>query len=158
VPAPERPLIVVGYDGSPVSRLAVERGIDRVTGAGRLVVVHAYEIPIDFVGLSFYQEALDALAESAGRTLDELERTEPRLREVSYERALVLGPPASAITETASERGADEIILGTRGVGRFRGLLGSVAHGVLHRAGCPVLIIPERLVEATRDTAEEQAA
>jgi hypothetical protein len=39
------------------------------------------------------------------------------------------------------------IVIGSRGVGRVRALLGSVAHAVLHRAHCPVTVITERAVE-----------
>ena len=39
---------------------------------------------------------------------------------------------------------ASEIVVGTRGFGRARALLGSVAHDLIHRAGCPVTVIPER--------------
>jgi len=152
-----RPLIVVGYDGSPVARAAVRHGIDRVGRDGLLIVVHAYELPVDLVGMAFYEDALDAIGEAANRTLDELERSEPRLAEIDWERSLVLGPPAGSICEIAADRDADEIIVGTRGVGRFRGLLGSLAHDVLHRADRPVLVIPERLA-GEADAARSQNA
>jgi nucleotide-binding universal stress UspA family protein len=34
----------------------------------------------------------------------------------------------------ANVRGADEIVIGTRGFGRVRALLGSVAHELIHLA------------------------
>jgi nucleotide-binding universal stress UspA family protein len=43
--------------------------------------------------------------------------------------------------------GYDEIVIGSRGVGRVRALLGSVAYDVIHRARCPVTVIPERMVQ-----------
>ena len=39
---------------------------------------------------------------------------------------------------------ASEIVIGTRGFGRARALLGSVAHDLIHRARCPVTVIPAR--------------
>ncbi|MGZ8512891.1 MAG: universal stress protein, partial [Candidatus Limnocylindria bacterium] len=40
--------IVVGYDGSPAARAAVEHAIDRVIPDGRLVLVSAWQVPIDY--------------------------------------------------------------------------------------------------------------
>jgi nucleotide-binding universal stress UspA family protein len=57
------------------------------------------------------------------------------------------GPPARSIADVAKVRGADEIVIGTRGFGRMRALLGSVAHELIHLADCPVTVIPERMVE-----------
>ncbi|MGH2689139.1 MAG: universal stress protein [Actinomycetota bacterium] len=50
-------------------------------------------------------------------------------------------PPAQALLR-ASE-GADLVVIGSRGLGGFRGLLlGSVGHQVAQHAQCPVVIIP----------------
>jgi nucleotide-binding universal stress UspA family protein len=46
---------------------------------------------------------------------------------VDWESELIGGPPAKAIAGVANARGADEIVVGTRGFGRVRALLGSVA-------------------------------
>ncbi len=47
-----------------------------------------------------------------------------------------------AIMETAEERDADLIVMGTHGrTGLSRLLMGSVAENVLPRASCPVLIV-----------------
>ena len=64
-------------------------------------------------------------------------------------------PPARAIADVARARDADEIIVGTRGHGRARALLGSVAHQVIHLAECPITVIPERVVDRAenRETA-----
>jgi nucleotide-binding universal stress UspA family protein len=37
---------------------------------------------------------------------------------------------------------ADEIVVGARGLGRFRGALGSVSHDLLHEADLPLVVIP----------------
>lgn len=56
-----------------------------------------------------------------------------------------LRPPADAIARVAEARHADEIIVGTRGFGRARAVLGSVSHELLHLASCPVTVLPERV-------------
>jgi hypothetical protein len=40
------------------------------------------------------------------------------------------------------ERAVEEIVVGSRGFGRVRGVLGSVSHAVLHEADRPVVVIP----------------
>ena len=54
------------------------------------------------------------------------------------------GAPAEEICAVARELGPDTIVLGTHGWGPLEGaVVGSVAHGVLEDAPCPVLIVPE---------------
>jgi len=44
-----RPTIVVGYDGSEISRAAVTFAARRAGRHGRVYVVHAYDLPPDFL-------------------------------------------------------------------------------------------------------------
>jgi nucleotide-binding universal stress UspA family protein len=55
------------------------------------------------------------------------------------------GPVAETIDRIARETQADQIVMGTRGLGRVRGLLlGSVATQVVHLADIPVTLVKER--------------
>jgi nucleotide-binding universal stress UspA family protein len=58
----------------------------------------------------------------------------------------------------ATAHRADEIIVGSRGFGRARALLGSVAHELIHLADCPVTVIPERAVERAAENANTLVA
>jgi nucleotide-binding universal stress UspA family protein len=141
------PTIVVGYDGSPASLAAVDLAIDHAGALGRLVLVHAYTVPIDYAGATYSADMQNDASEVATAVLNDLERDCERLVTVEHERDISSGPAASAITRAAEIHDADEIVIGSRGVGRVRALLGSVAHDVIHRAHCPVTVIPERMVE-----------
>jgi nucleotide-binding universal stress UspA family protein len=54
------------------------------------------------------------------------------------------GEPADAIAALAEETGADAVVCGTHGASALKGaVLGSVAHGLLHAAACPVVVVPD---------------
>jgi nucleotide-binding universal stress UspA family protein len=147
--------IVVGYDGSPSARAAVEHAIDRTGPAGRLVLVHAYQVPADYIGASYYSGMVEDAAQHAADVMDSLERDCERVLGVDHEREISTGAAAPAIVRAAETYRADEIVIGSRGVGRVRALLGSVAHDVIHRASCPVTVIPERMVDEWTATPAE---
>ena len=138
--------IVVGYDGSPAALAAVEHAIDRAGPDGRLVLVHAYKVPVDYVAASYYTELQQDAAAYAETMLDELERDCARLVTIEHQRDITVGAAGPAIISAAEGSEAGEIVIGSRGHGRVRALLGSVAHDVIHRAQCPVTVIPERMV------------
>ena len=139
--------IVVGYDGSPASRAALARAAERAGEGGRLYVVHAYSLPNDWLGIPNYQQLLDAALDRAQATIDRIEsESGADLQGVTWEAELIGAPPARAIADTARVRRADEIVVGTRGFGRARALLGSVSHELIHIAPSPVTVIPDRLV------------
>jgi nucleotide-binding universal stress UspA family protein len=61
---------------------------------------------------------------------------------VKIETVIVEGDPASNITNYAQKENIDLIIIGSRGLGRFKEMmLGSVSNKVLHHAKCSVLIV-----------------
>ena len=66
------------------------------------------------------------------------------------------GSPARVIVSEAERLGVDAIVMGSRGVGQFKGLMiGSVSHKVTHVAKCRVICVhetPHR--HATRATHE----
>jgi nucleotide-binding universal stress UspA family protein len=155
IPSPS-PCIVVGYDGSPAARAALSLGAERAAG-GKLFVVHAYDAPADFWGAEHYQAVLDRALTRGEQLLAALE-DDPLLAGVDAETELIPGAPARVLATVAETRGADEIIVGTRGFGRLRAALGSVAHELLHVAPCPVTAIPERAVAAATPPAAASAA
>ena len=49
--------------------------------------------------------------------------------------------PADGIVDYVQKNGCDLIVMGRRGLGALRGMLGSVSYGVLHSADVPVMTI-----------------
>ena len=148
--------VVVGYDGSPASRAALARAADRAGADGKVYVVHAYALPSDWAAGPHFQELLDAQLNNAQDLMRRLEEEQGAdLQGLRWEPEVIADTPAHAIAHVATTRDADEIIVGTRGFGRARALLGSVAHELIHLAECPVTVIPERAVtrlEARRES------
>lgn len=136
--------VVVGYDGSEASRKALEYAAASVNG-GKLFVVTAVVPPPDWMGSPGWQESIDAEHKRGGELLDDAIAHLPK--SVDYSTELIEGPAADAIVDVAEARDADTIVVGSRGLGRVRALLGSVSHDVLKQADRPVVVVPERAVD-----------
>ena len=133
--------LVVGYDGSEAARKALEYAADRVNG-GKLFLVTAVVPPPEWMGAPGWQLIVDEEDARGERLLaDAVERLP---ESVDYTTELLDGPAADAIVNVAEARDADEIIVGSRGLGRVRAVLGSVSHDVLHLADRPVVVVPTR--------------
>jgi nucleotide-binding universal stress UspA family protein len=146
---PERaPTIVVGYDGSEAGRAALLFAARQAGPSGRVFVVHAYELPPDFLGWPNYDRLLSERRGHGEALLADLPLQSDELAGPEYELELVGGPAAQAIADVARVRRADEIVVGARGLGRVRALLGSVSHELLHIAERPVVVIPMAAVSA----------
>ena len=140
--------IVVGYDGSRGG--ARRRGArHRSSGPGR-PPRHRARLPDadrPHRRVVLHRDGGGRLPVRHQDLLDGLERDCERLATIEHERDLAVGSAATAIVRAAETHDAAEIVIGSRGVGRMRALLGSVAHDVIHRAHCPVTVIPERMAE-----------
>ena len=135
-----RPTIVVGVDASLSARIALEHAGHRARPGGRLLV--ATVVP----------PLSDALARAVSGLRDERRAAAQRLVDrlaaevaVETETRVLEGAPAEQLAELARESGADEIVVGSRGTGRFAAALGSVSHALLAHADHPVVVVPGRL-------------
>ena len=139
--------VIVGVDGSETARKAVRWAAREAKLRGmKLELVSAWEIPIysyvygyGFPAIS--EEMMKSLTESAeGHLAEALDEARAEAREVQIETIAVEGQPAKALVEVA--KGADLLVVGSRGLGGFRELLlGSVSQQCAHHATCPVVIV-----------------
>ena len=137
----DHPTAVVGWDGSQAARSALRYAAERARGeGGRLVAVSAYDPPASFLGAPYYERALADSQARARELLAQLEQEETLGVELHTD--LAEGPPAQALARASAARDAREIVVGSRGLGRFRAALGSVSHELLHGADCPVVVVP----------------
>jgi nucleotide-binding universal stress UspA family protein len=142
-----KPTLVVGYDGSEASRAALLFAARQAGPRGRVFVVHAYELPPDLFGSPNYERLLSERRHHGEALLRDLPLASDALAGPAYEMELIGGPPAETIANVARTRNADEIVVGARGLGRVRALLGSVSHELLHVADRPVVVIPVAAVK-----------
>jgi len=136
--------VVLGYDGSPSARAALEVAVEqaRAFGSG-LVIVFGDEPPGRVAGDEF-REHRRALEELGSGLLAEAARRTAAAG-IDAETELVPRKPSVALDEVARERGARLIVVGTYGEGPFRSaILGSTPHKLLHISETPVLCVPAR--------------
>jgi nucleotide-binding universal stress UspA family protein len=136
--------IVVGVDGSDTSAKALRWALReaRLRGA-KVRVVHAWSYP----QVSTYHGAAHVLtipfAQEAAALLDRgVEDAASDAEGVEIEKQIVEGEAAPALVEAA--RDASMLVVGSRGLGGFSGLLlGSVSQQCAHHATCALVIVRE---------------
>nr|WP_055501360.1 universal stress protein [Nonomuraea pusilla] len=135
-------MIVVGVDGSVAARAAVEWAANDAFRAHEpLRIVHAVD-RTPYQVRRFPEEDLpDALKRQGRRILDEAlalaHERQPGVEATTHD---IEGSPAAVLRDQAQD--ASEIVVGSRGLGGFRGaLLGSVSMHVAGHVTCPVVVV-----------------
>jgi nucleotide-binding universal stress UspA family protein len=140
--------LLVPLDGSPASAHALAHAVwlsEQQPGSS-LILLNVQNA--ETLGLSDIAPRREERAELAAREADTVfERsiaTCRKWRPPPYERRAEYGPVAETIVRVARDSRADQIVMGTRGLGRLRGLLlGSVATQVVHLTPVPVTLVKE---------------
>ena len=155
--------ILVGLDGSAASSRALRWALEQaqLRGDSAVVAVHAYRIPGARPNYAYTESYLPAGAlerrVEQERTLRAEEESTARERaEGLIEHAIlaegeaaegqvikrVVAEGDAAKTLIEMSRGVDLLVVGSRGIGGFKGLLvGSVSQQCLHHAHCPVVVV-----------------
>lgn len=140
--------IIVGVDGSPESRTALEWAAHEAQQTGGDVdAVLVYGSGLAWIDVGSDAESLIVTrsAERAKETLHEAIAAAdlPADGEVRITPLVVMGEPSGGLCDLAES--ADLLVVGTRGRGGFTGLLlGSVSQRCAERSPCPVVVVPTR--------------
>jgi nucleotide-binding universal stress UspA family protein len=126
-------------------RTAHEAGLLAAETEARLVLFHVIErvggppgpVPPGFDRKAYRSEAEDNVRRRLGRM-------RPSGSGDSAEEAVAWGWPDREILRVARERSAGLIVMGAHGGPLDSILFGSIAHKVVRRAPCPVLVVPAR--------------
>ncbi|MFJ3175322.1 universal stress protein [Streptomyces roseus] len=129
--------IVVGIDGSPSSVAALTFAFDEADLRGAaLRAVSVWQPPLRL--LRDQDVALQAQRAVLAEATAGLSQKYP---DVTVTHEIPIGHPVEELAEAAEH--ALSVVVGRRGRGGYTGMrLGSVVHGLLHRAHCPVITVP----------------
>jgi nucleotide-binding universal stress UspA family protein len=137
--------VVVGVDGSPGSVHALawagrEARLRNVTL--EVVAAWTYPTPVLLVPVAPDPPQVKTLRKEAREMIERaLEKVADDVAGVDVERRVVEGDTSAALLDRA--KGADLLVVGSRGLGGFRGLLlGSVSQQCVQHAASPVVVIP----------------
>jgi nucleotide-binding universal stress UspA family protein len=136
--------IAVGVDGPPSGESTLAFAFEEAALRGaRLRAVHVWSDPGTGLGgmtpLVYDPEVV--AEEQTHRLNDVLAPWRDKYPEVQVVTEVVHGRPVRILAGVSAR--ADLLVVGTRGLGGFAGLmLGSVSHGLLHHAHCPLAVVP----------------
>jgi nucleotide-binding universal stress UspA family protein len=132
--------IILAVDGSEPAQRAVPVAADIASKYGsEVIAVHVLEKQIGRGGPVAFETTEEALkiAHHAAKSLKDAGVSARAVAE-----SVISGKVAQEIMDVASSEDAGLIVMGSRGMSDWQGLLiGSVAHKVLHLSSVPVLIV-----------------
>ncbi len=137
------PRIVVGVDGSDLATSALEFAIEEARlRKAQLHVTYAYPVMAMPVTGSTGKDYYEQVEAEAKGFLEKIKDAAPSTVGLEVEWLGAPGNPSEVLIEAS--RDATLLVVGSRGVGGFRGLLmGSVSSQCVHYSHCPVLVIRE---------------
>ena len=141
--------LLVPIDFSPVTDAVIGQAAQLAQAFGSaLWLLYVAATDPDFVG---YEAGPGSVRQQVAHELHDIHRRLQahaqalRQQGVDATGLQIEGAIADTILREAQRLGADCIVLGSHGHGALRrALLGSVSEAVLHRATCPVLVLPAR--------------
>lgn len=139
--------LLVAYDGSDNSKRALQYVVDLARDTGMALQVHVVNVqhePIiygEYVTSAMIDELNNSLMTKSRSVLDEAAAM-LQAGGLTCETHTQLGNVAEQINDAVKRLGCDTVVMGTRGLGSFTGLvLGSVANRVIHEVSVPVLLV-----------------
>lgn len=139
--------ILLAYDGSDNAKRALQYIIDFATDAPKPLEVHVLNVqqePVlygEFVTADTVEELNNSFLDKSHHTLAQA-ATALKTAGIAHETHAILGNVAQQIDEAVQRFGCDTVVMGTRGLGSFAGMLmGSVANRVVHEVSVPVLLV-----------------
>ena len=138
---------LVPVDGSAASGRAVDHLVKKVDLFKGPVEMHLLNVqpPIPYggrVSSVIGKDKLDQYHQEEGMAALKLAMQKLEAARIKFYHHIGLGDAAEVICQYAKEKGCDQIVMGTRGMGSVSNLvLGSVATKVLHLTPVPVLLV-----------------
>lgn len=150
--------ILVPFDNSEASQHALAAALDMTNGAQDATITvlsvvdsndaiyETFKIASRMNGLMGDSLDVNAVPEPEDERATEIARVEADIapfvgdaQNITVD--VVKGSPHDSITAYAGDGNFDCIVMGHRGMGAVRGMLGSVCYSVLHKTAVPVLVV-----------------
>ena len=136
--------ILLPVDGSEQARKAIDFAANLAKQDDAVMyLLHVYKLPIVPEGMGEYVISDRIELQALGDQIIAVAQDEARKKGVQHVKATVMeGDPAERIIAYAKDHDVDMIVIGSRGLGSFKGLLlGSVSNKVSHRADRTCVIV-----------------
>ncbi|HAV88468.1 universal stress protein [Stutzerimonas balearica] len=139
--------LLVAFDGSDNARRALQYVVDlagELKSVPQVHVINVQQEPVlygEYVSASMIEEINNGLMAQSRGLLDEASTT-LKAAGIQAETHTVMGNAADQISAAVSRLGCDTLVMGTRGLGNFTGLvMGSVTNRVVHESAIPVVLV-----------------
>jgi len=136
--------VLVPFDGSENSKRALQYVIDLDTRPAEVHVLNVQHEPViygEYVTANMLEELNNSLLTKSRQVLTEAAEA-LQAAGVQHQTHAALGNVAEQVNDAVKRLGCDTVVMGTRGLGSFSGLmLGSVATRVIHEVSVPVLLV-----------------
>lgn len=136
-------LILFATDGSAASGHAAAYVASLATKYdAKVLVVHAFHTLPEHLGEPNYSQAMYRTLKEASDVSENTVTTLKSMGVKEIETEYIEGSPVDVILNTVNVRRPDLLILGSRGLGSWKGaILGSVSSALTQRCECPVLVV-----------------
>jgi nucleotide-binding universal stress UspA family protein len=146
--------LVLGYDGSDCAKKALAHTVEiaKHIDDAEVFVIHAFEFSIGYVPMgmtdsplmmsSEYDQHVDLVRAFGEQAVAEAQQTLAAAG-VQAAGAVIEGKAVDVLLETAREKDAAAIVVGSHGEGAVSAaFLGSTALKLLHHSDIPILVVP----------------
>ena len=139
--------VLVGVDGSETARCAFNEAVREASWRdAHVIALHVASSPLA-TGHEFGHLDLDLVHQNAKSLLtEELEEMEKEYLggfPIHVEPRIAIGHTGTEILRVVEEEPVELVVMGSRGLGGFRGLLlGSVTTYLVHHLPCRLMIVP----------------
>ena len=139
--------VALGLDGFDVSHAAIEYACQSAAACGRRLIAIEVQQPCGALNGDSDGALTEHVMAGAARQLARLmEPWRARFPELAIDEKVILGHPVGVLVDASAT--VDLLVVGSRGMHTQRSaLVGSVSHGVVHYAHCPVAVVRSRSPE-----------
>jgi nucleotide-binding universal stress UspA family protein len=134
--------LLVPVDGSPIASRAVEHAASVAKRLSSDVWVLNVQLPVRAGEKGIDRAEIDKYLQAQGQPIVDAATAILRNQGIPHQARVAVGEVAQTIVATAQDVGAEQIVMGSRGMSALAGLvLGSNAMKVIHLAQVPVTIV-----------------